>query len=94
MLYYYSTVWHDACLKSATPEKTGVLLSSSTHIYTWRKEMSFLTSTLMVETGLWDALKTRTQKFGKSFMQGCVRYGEARARAAMKMHNLGMYYDN
>jgi hypothetical protein len=53
--------------------------------------MSFLTSTFMVETGLWDAVKTRTQKFGKSFWQGCVRYGEARARAAMKMHKLGNF---
>ena len=56
--------------------------------------MSFLTSTLMVETGLWDALKARYKKFTKSFAEGCVRYGEARARAAIKMHNLGMYYDN
>ena len=56
--------------------------------------MSFLTSTFMVETGLWDAVKTRTSKFGKNFAEGCVRYGQARARAAMKMHNLGMYYDN
>ena len=56
--------------------------------------MSFLTSTLMVETGLWDAFKTRTQKIGKAFWQGCVRSGEARARHVMKMHGLGMYYDN
>lgn len=56
--------------------------------------MSFLTSTLMVETGLWDAFKTRTQKFGKNFSEGCVRYGQARAAQAMKMHGLRMYYDN
>lgn len=56
--------------------------------------MSFLTTTLRVETGLWAAFKTRTQKFGKNFLEGCVRYGESRARSAMKMHNLGMYYDN
>jgi len=56
--------------------------------------MSFLTSTLLVETGLWDAFKTRTQKFGKNFAAACVRYGTSRARSAMHMHNLGMYYDN
>lgn len=56
--------------------------------------MAFITSTLMIDTGLWDALKTRYKKFAKSFAEGCVRYGEARARAAIKMHNLGMYYDN
>jgi len=69
--------------KEVAPGETGVVIPTL-HTYTWRKEMAFLTSTLMVETGLWDALKTRTQKFGKSFMQGCIRYGEARARSEMK----------
>jgi len=80
-------------LKARRRKRPGYCFPQA-HTYTWRKKMAFITSTLIVDTGLWDALKTRTQKFGKNFAAACVRYGTSRARSAMNMHNLGMYYDN
>ena len=55
--------------------------------------MMFLTTTAIVESGLWLAIKSRSQKISKSFWVACQAYGERRARNIIANHKLGIRYD-
>lgn len=67
--------------KRDTQKRLGVLLSSSTHIYTQEKEkMTFLTQTLMADN---IDVKRIAKKVYKKIARGIVAYGTARAEAEL-----------
>ena len=70
--------------KRDTQKRLGVLLSSSTHIYTQEKEMTFLTQTLMADN---IDVKSTVKKVYKKVARGIVAYGTARAEAELRRYN-------